>query len=153
MKGGEVRSSRDQLRLDLSTTSNRETAPDSGGSRGALEDARLIELLADRLYEGLVRRLEAASTTGSAELLDACEVARLLGCERGWVYEHKAELGVVRLGAGMRPRLRFPRERIEAIVRSGPGRVQARPDAQGPGRSRTTRTAAIPLLEIKERAR
>ena len=37
-------------------------------------------------------------TQSSGRLIDAAEVARILGCARGWVYEHKAELGVVRLG-------------------------------------------------------
>ena len=43
----------------------------------------------------------------SAPLLTAAEVAARLAVARGWVYAHARELGVVRLGDGPRPRLRF----------------------------------------------
>ena len=43
-----------------------------------------------------------------SELLDAREVARRLGVNVGWVYEHGADLGALRLpGSSSRPRLRF----------------------------------------------
>jgi hypothetical protein len=41
------------------------------------------------------------------EFLDASELARVLGVEREWVYEHQELLGAIRLGKGSRPRLRF----------------------------------------------
>lgn len=40
-------------------------------------------------------------------LLTAAEVARRFSVERSWVYAHARELGVVKLGGGPRPRLRF----------------------------------------------
>lgn len=40
-------------------------------------------------------------------LLTATEVAHRLSVARGWVYAHAGELGVVRIGEGPRPRLRF----------------------------------------------
>ena len=40
-------------------------------------------------------------------LLTAAEVAERFGVDRSWVYAHARELGVVQLGAGPRPRLRF----------------------------------------------
>lgn len=35
---------------------------------------------------------------GPVGLIDAKEVARILGVSRGWVYEHKATLGAIRVG-------------------------------------------------------
>lgn len=40
-------------------------------------------------------------------LLTAAEVARRFSVERSWVYAHARELGVVKIGRGSRPRLRF----------------------------------------------
>lgn len=47
-------------------------------------------------------------------LVDAVEIARLLGKTRSWVYEHAGELGAVRLGSGPRPRLGFSPTRVAA---------------------------------------
>lgn len=51
-------------------------------------------------------------------MLSAAEVAEHLGVDRGWVYEHAAELGAQRLGDGPRGRLRFP---LEAVDLAFPG--------------------------------
>ena len=40
-------------------------------------------------------------------LLTASEVAARFSVDRSWVYAHARELGVVRIGDGPRPRLRF----------------------------------------------
>jgi hypothetical protein len=40
-------------------------------------------------------------------LLTAAEVATRFSVDRSWVYAHARELGVVRIGDGPRPRLRF----------------------------------------------
>ena len=40
-------------------------------------------------------------------LIDAAEVARKLGVSRDYVYSHADEFGVIRLGKGPKPRLRF----------------------------------------------
>jgi hypothetical protein len=53
------------------------------------------------------------------QLLDAAAVARMLGVTRGWVYEHAAELGAIRLGAGSRPRLRFDPLRVGMALEDG----------------------------------
>ena len=37
------------------------------------------------------------------ELVDAAVLARVLGVDREWVYEHADQLGAIRLGAGRRP--------------------------------------------------
>jgi hypothetical protein len=50
------------------------------------------------------------------EFLDASELARVLGVERDWIYEHQEQLGAIRLGNGRRPRLRFElRRALEAF--------------------------------------
>jgi len=146
-----------QLRLDLpirpAAEANARSEQPEGGSRLPLDERGLAELLADRIYRRLAMRLLANSLPSSGDLLDAAEVARILGCERGWVYEHKAELGAVALGAGTRPRLRFPRASVEAIARSdampGDDPRPLRPRRRTP---RMARSSSITLLEVKGRA-
>jgi hypothetical protein len=67
------------------------------------------------------------------ELVDAAEVARRLGVDRAWVYDHADELGAIRLGKeeSKRPRLRFdPRlvaERMAPRPFPGPRDPKAQP--------------------------
>lgn len=66
----------------------------------AFDDPRSLHVLAR----------EVARLLGRAEpdrLLTAVEVAARFNVDRGWVYAHANELGVIRLGDGPRPRLRF----------------------------------------------
>jgi hypothetical protein len=44
---------------------------------------------------------------GDKPLLTAAEVAARFSVDRSWVYAHARELGVVKIGNGPRPRLRF----------------------------------------------
>lgn len=84
------------------------------------------------------------------KLIDAGEVSRILGCERSWVYEHQAELGVVHLGNGSKPRLRFERAWIIEIA-SAPQVEPPREPRRAIPRRRLTRRSTDPLLEIKSR--
>jgi hypothetical protein len=64
----------------------------------------------DKPFESLARRV--VQLIGHADppgdcLMTASQVAAKLGVDRSWVYAHASELGVVRLGSGPRPRLRF----------------------------------------------
>ena len=102
---------------------------------------------ADRIADRVASQLGDQPDRSSGQLIDAAEVARILGCARGWVYEHKAELGVVRLGGGERPRLRFNRERVRAFGAAPP----SSPPAPQRKRRRHLRRRA-PLLEIKGQA-
>jgi hypothetical protein len=74
--------------------------------------------------------LVAEAMGGPSPFLDAAQVARRYGVDRGWVYEHAAELGAIRLGGGPRPRLRFdPRVVDEAMrgeMRAGAPRKRTR---------------------------
>src|SRR6187200_1374643 len=131
-----------------------------GGIGGEDEDrsvevGRLVESgMAELIAERVVSMLREASSE-SPPLIDANEVARILGCERGFVYEHQAELGAVRLGGGRRPRLRFDRARVEAIASaprtSAEVSLETRPQHRSP-RRRRPRRSAVKLLEIKGRA-
>lgn len=73
-----------------------------------------VELLSssqEQLVEAIARRvvelLDERSGEAPAGLVDAATLARLLGVSRSTVYDHRAELGGVRLGEGTRGRLRF----------------------------------------------
>ena len=95
-----------------------------------------LAALAELVSERVVARLRSADATtngtsgspwpvGGREserertvLLTAQEVARRFGVSAEWVRDHRDELGVVRLGDGPRPRLRFdPEIVVEALTR------------------------------------
>src|SRR3954452_9001910 len=79
--------------------------------------------------EQLARRvapLVAGSIGDGIRLLDASEVAKRCGVTRGWVYEHAAELGALRLGNGRRPRLRFDPRVVDEVLRDGIGHPHPR---------------------------
>jgi hypothetical protein len=99
---------------------------------------RVVELLADE-----------HATPPTARLLDAVELADLLGVARSWVYDHGAELGAIRIGDGDRPRLRFdPAVAIAAWQTRDP-----EPEPQPRAPRRRAHRAATPLLPIRgERA-
>lgn len=95
------------------------------------------EALADVLAErGLV--IPAASAI-PARVVDAAEVARLLGRDRQWVYDHAAELGAFRYGDGPRARIgfdlaaveRWKRERQISAADTPPPRPRRRPAGGG----------------------
>ena len=77
-------------------------------------------------------------------LLTAGQVAARFNVDRSWVYAHAGELGVVRLGSGRRPRLRFD----PAIVTQ---RLVAAPPQSSIATARrlTTARGPAPLLPIK----
>lgn len=66
--------------------------------------------LAPAAVEAVARRvveLLAAAQPPAARLVDAAELAGLLGVSRATIYEYADALGAVRLGDGPRGRLRF----------------------------------------------
>ena len=106
-----------------------------------------LELLADLVAE----RLRGPSRS---RLLDARAVADHLGVDPGWVYEHADELGVRRLGAGPKARLRFILEDVDRAVACSASRQsqEAASSAGKPGqpRRRTSRSGTgVPLLPIR----
>jgi hypothetical protein len=114
--------------------------------------AALADLVADRLADRLLSAVAAAGMGAGpsapvggrerageqpAALMTAAEVGRRFQLSAEWVREHQDELGVIRIGNGRRPRLRFdpvkvaaaltPRERNErSEARTSPRRT-ARP--------------------------
>ncbi len=85
------------------------------GNPDLLSDDEMLDALADRLADRLATRLELAIRPREA-LIDANEVARMMGKTRAWVYDHAGELGAMRLGSGSKPRLGFyPARAVEYL--------------------------------------
>jgi hypothetical protein len=88
-------------------------------------DAAWVEAIALLVVE-LMRHDSAPERR---QLVDAATLAAELGVTRSWIYEHRDELGAVRLGAGTKPRLRFDIETAR--------RTLLRPRDEAPGSPRT----------------
>ena len=107
-----------------------------------------LEILADLIADRL-------SDRAAGELIDAAELARRLGRNREWIYDHSDSFGAIRLGGGERPRLlfRWPAalERLEQLEAKPPrrGKVRATPTKR-PRKQRTVGTAE--LLPIRAHA-
>lgn len=83
---------------------------------------RLAELIAPRLVDALADRRRVPAPA----LVDAAELARRLGVERSWVYDHADELGAERLGTGPRAPLRFdPARALDTMASCSAGRMPA----------------------------
>lgn len=82
-------------------------------------DREDIEAIADRVAELIGR--PAGRAPHAIRYVDAATVARVLGVERDWVYDHARELGAVRLG-GPQGRLRFDLEEIPRRLERGAAR-------------------------------
>jgi hypothetical protein len=113
-------------------------------------DREDIEAVAARVVELLEER-HAAPASG---LVSAAVLARRLGVERGWVYAHQDELGVVRLGEGPKAGLRFDLERATACLadrRSGGGATTTVEPKSRRARGRRSRSAGtnVDLLPVK----
>lgn len=110
--------------------------------------AQLADLIAERLAERL-------TPTPEPVLLTAQQVAERFGVSAEWVRDHAAELGVIRLGQGTRPRLRFELSTVTAAMRSrSAGKPSMSPDPPPAGRSRrkrpSDRAVASGLLPLSE---
>lgn len=96
------------------------------------------------------------------ELVTADELARRFSFTAKWVREHADELGVIRVGNGRRPRLRFnPATALERLIAADPEESGGKgPPARkpAPGQRRRTPTHAVtgtgaPLLPVGGRKR
>lgn len=96
-------------------------------------DRATLEAIAHEVAD-LLRR----ESPGERALLTAGQVAARFGVDRSWVYAHAHELGVVRLGFGRRPRLRFD-----------PAVVAQRLLTQRPAVVAPASTTPAPLLPIR----
>ena len=78
------------------------------------------------------------------KLVDAAELAQVLGVSRAFVYEHSAEFAVVRLGSGPKARLRFDVEKaLESLGSCTTSRRPEQPEPPQPSRSRSRRSRAL----------
>ena len=118
--------------------------PGRPGTAVAL-DADSVERVAGRVADLLAPRLADPTASVTGKLLSAAEVSERWGVERSWVYEHASDLGAIRLGAGARPRLRFPAEAIEHYLAARGDRRQRPPQLALPGGRRSRRIAADPV--------
>jgi hypothetical protein len=128
---------------------------------GAELTPQAIEQIARRVAQLLrsAPRENPPADDGSRPLVDAKELATLLGLTRDWVYEHAGELGAIPLGDGRRPRLRFDpvlaAERLKRQRRRPVDQpVEAVPAIEGPPRAQPRRRrneSNVPLLPVRTR--
>lgn len=93
-----------------------------------------------------------------SRLVCARELAEVLGTTRGYVYEHKAMLGAVRLGSGPKARLRFdPEKALESLSSCTTSRRPDQPEPSQPSRSRSQLSRSsgtnVELLPIRRSRR
>jgi hypothetical protein len=91
------------------------------------------------------RGIVGESPATASRVVDAAAVARLLGRERQWVYDHAGELGAFRYGDGPRARLGFDAQTLERWKRErqrGPLSTGASP-SRTPGTRRATEVTAL----------
>lgn len=96
------------------------------------------------MVAGRVAALLQGEESPSA-LLTAAEVAERYGVSAGWVRSNADRLGVVRLGDGARPRLRFPAAAVaEALsASSGSGRSKVSESPAPPANTNRRRPTAM----------
>jgi hypothetical protein len=109
-----------------------------------------LERFADLIAQRILSLAAATPSRPPARpLVDAAELARVLGASRSFVYAHANRLGAIRLGDGPRARLRF--DPLEAQRRfsslseknAAPSRVRTR---------RSQSRSGAPLLPIGRQA-
>ena len=108
-------------------------------------DIRAVaEALADVLAErGLVM---PASPASPARVLDATQVADLLGRDRQWVYAHASELGAFRYGDGPKARIGFDLVTVEQWKRERQIRDTSPPRRRDRRRSSAVAVGAARLI-------
>jgi hypothetical protein len=92
--------------------------------------------------QAVAREVAAILGGGGRRLLTAQQVAERFNVDRGWVYAHADELGVIRLGEGPRPRLRFDAAVVARLLVATRGREITRHPS-------TSVTTGVPLLPIR----
>ena len=102
--------------------------------------------LAPESLEALAQRIaELVRDPDSVQFIDAAEVAHRFGVSRDWVYAHAEELGVLRVGDGSRPRLRFDVKKVSDRF----GSLAGSREPQRTNRRAVRRGDDVELLPIK----
>jgi hypothetical protein len=81
-------------------------------------DPQSLDDLAHRVADLVHQQQGAPAPKAETEgrLLSAAQVAERWGVDRSWIYEHAEQLGVRRLGTGVKPRLRFDPALVAAYL-------------------------------------
>ena len=117
------------------------------------DEATMTELV-DRVALRVVELLDERRPTTHPRLVDVADLAEILGVSPDTIYRHQAALGVVKVGSGLRPTLRFEVERAcaawTARCASAPSQESATPAATGrktgrPRRATGTRSDLLPI--------
>jgi hypothetical protein len=110
------------------------------------EDCRRI---ADSLFERLEERgaVSVPNPDPQSRLVDAATLARELNVSRAYVYEHANELGMVRLGGGPKPRLRFDVEKARGLLPETESALST-DNKPKPRPQRRSSTSPVPLLPV-----
>jgi hypothetical protein len=87
-----------------------------------------------------------ASSASPARVLDAAQVADLLGRDRQWVYAHAGELGAFRYGDGPKARIGFDLVTVERWKRERQIRNESPPRRPDRRRSRAVGVGATRLI-------
>ncbi len=101
-------------------------------------DQATVEAIAHEVADLLRRR----DDSNEHAFLSAGQVAARFGVDRSWVYEHAHQLGVVRLGFGRRPRLRFDPAIVAQCLLAQPPQASSAKATYTPGGS-------APLLPVR----
>ena len=117
--------------------------------------ATLRAVITSAVADAITDTAPATSVASADRVLSAQEVALKYGHAPSWVRQHQKELGAIKVGAGVRPRLLFDPNTVAKALASRseserPGRV-APPTVAGGGRSGRRRRSGtdVPLLPYK----
>lgn len=107
-------------------------------------DAESVEQVARRVAD-LLRGEDVG-----AQLIDTAATALRFGVSRDYLYAHADELGAVRLGDGLRARLRFDPELVAERLTSSGRNAQTGPSPSGNRRARKRqRQRSTDLLPVR----
>ena len=105
-----------------------------------------IRAVAEAVVALLEERGLVSASKGPARVLDAAEVARLLGRDRQWVYDHAGELGAFRFGDGPKARIGFELGAVELWKRERQIRQPKHEPARRRHRGSARRTDTVKLI-------
>ena len=86
----------------------------------------------------------AAQAPEPGQLVDAHAISVLTGMSERWVYDHADDLGAIRAGGGVRPRLRFDPDLVRAKLAQRNGDVPS-PQAPAPTPRRLPPAELLPV--------